>query len=254
MKPLRPFAILALSLSLVAQTKPSSKPVTHHAAASPEAVHRSAIVIDTHADTPQRMLDDHYDLTDPLNGGYLNFESAKQGNLGAEFFSIWVEPKLNEGHVRAPHAGAHRHGPPAGRRAPRQDDDGLLARGHRACPSRAQACRAHGHRRRPLHRGFHPPPAGLLPTRRPLHDAHLVQLQRLGRFLRRRGRSEREAHPGRPVGLRQRRRLRDEPPRHDGRHLPRLRQDLLSRRHYLARARLRLALRGARPHPTSLAT
>jgi membrane dipeptidase len=44
------------------------------------------------------MLDDHYDLTEPLNGGYLNFTSAKQGNLGAEFFSIWVEPKLYEGH------------------------------------------------------------------------------------------------------------------------------------------------------------
>jgi membrane dipeptidase len=98
MKPLRLFAILILSYTTLAQTKPSPKPVTHHAAASPEAVHRSAIVIDTHADTPQRMLDDHYDLTQPLDGGYLNFESAKQGNLGAEFFSIWVEPKLNEGH------------------------------------------------------------------------------------------------------------------------------------------------------------
>jgi membrane dipeptidase len=97
MKPLRLFAILALSVPLAAQTKPTPKPVTHHAA-SPEAVHRSAIVIDTHADTPQRMLDDHYDLTDPLDGGYLNFASAKQGNLGAEFFSIWVEPKLYEGH------------------------------------------------------------------------------------------------------------------------------------------------------------
>jgi membrane dipeptidase len=28
----------------------------------------------------------------------VNFESAKQGNLGAEFFSIWVEPKLYENH------------------------------------------------------------------------------------------------------------------------------------------------------------
>ena len=44
------------------------------------------------------MLDQHYDLTAPLNGGSLNFESARQGNLGAEFFSIWVEPKLYEGH------------------------------------------------------------------------------------------------------------------------------------------------------------
>jgi membrane dipeptidase len=50
--------------------------------------------IDTHADTTQRMLDEHYDLTDPLNGGYVNFEAAKKGHLGAEFFSIWVEPQF----------------------------------------------------------------------------------------------------------------------------------------------------------------
>jgi membrane dipeptidase len=65
---------------------------------TPEAVHRSALVIDTHADTPQRFLDENYDLGEPLNGGNLNLESARKGNLGAEFFSIWVEPTINKGH------------------------------------------------------------------------------------------------------------------------------------------------------------
>ena len=65
---------------------------------TPEAVHRSALVIDTHADTPQRFLDENYDLGDPLGGGNLNLESARKGNLGAEFFSIWVEPALYKGH------------------------------------------------------------------------------------------------------------------------------------------------------------
>jgi membrane dipeptidase len=65
---------------------------------TPEAVHRSAIVIDTHADTPQRFLDEDYDLGQPLNGGNLNLEAARKGNLGAEFFSIWVEPNINKGH------------------------------------------------------------------------------------------------------------------------------------------------------------
>jgi membrane dipeptidase len=64
----------------------------------PLTVHESAIVIDTHADTTQRMLDDGYDLTQPLDGGYLNFESAKKGNLGAEFFSIWVDPAVFPDH------------------------------------------------------------------------------------------------------------------------------------------------------------
>jgi membrane dipeptidase len=84
--------VLATALPLTAQKAPQKM------STDPAAVHRSAIVIDTHADTTQRMLDEHYDLASPLNGGMVNFESAKQGNLGAEFFSIWVEPKLNEGH------------------------------------------------------------------------------------------------------------------------------------------------------------
>jgi membrane dipeptidase len=65
---------------------------------TPEEVQKSAIVIDTHADTPQRFLDEHFDLGDPLNGGNWNLESARKGNLGAEFFSIWVEPKLYQWH------------------------------------------------------------------------------------------------------------------------------------------------------------
>jgi len=65
---------------------------------SPAAVQASAIVIDTHADTPQRFLDEHYDVGDPLNGGNWNLATARQGNLGAEFFSIWVEPTLYQGH------------------------------------------------------------------------------------------------------------------------------------------------------------
>jgi membrane dipeptidase len=64
---------------------------------TPEAVHRSALIIDTHADTPQRFLDEHFDLGDPLNGGDFNLETARKGNLGAEFFSIWVDPARFKG-------------------------------------------------------------------------------------------------------------------------------------------------------------
>ena len=60
-------------------------------------VHRSALVIDTHADTPQRFVDEHFDLGDPLGGGNLNLESIRKGNLGAEFFSIWVDPAQYKG-------------------------------------------------------------------------------------------------------------------------------------------------------------
>ena len=63
-------------------------------------IQKSAIVIDTHADTPQRFLDENYDIgsTDPKDPGHISLDKAKAGNLGAEFFSIWVEPETNQGH------------------------------------------------------------------------------------------------------------------------------------------------------------
>jgi membrane dipeptidase len=63
-------------------------------------IQNSAIVIDTHADTPQRFLDENYDIgsTDPKDPGHISLDKAKAGNLGAEFFSIWVEPETNQGH------------------------------------------------------------------------------------------------------------------------------------------------------------
>jgi membrane dipeptidase len=68
--------------------------------AKARAIHDSAIVIDTHADTPQRFLDENYDIgsTDPNDHGHISLDKAKAGNLGAEFFSIWVEPGTNQGH------------------------------------------------------------------------------------------------------------------------------------------------------------
>ena len=65
---------------------------------TPQEVHRSAIVIDTHVDTPQRFVDEHFDLGDALKGGNFNLETARKGNLGAEFFSIWVDPNVYKDH------------------------------------------------------------------------------------------------------------------------------------------------------------
>src|SRR6185437_10115604 len=64
---------------------------------APAEVHRSAIVIDTHADTPQRFLDDDFDLAAPRDGGDLNLDSIRDGNLAAEFFAIFVEPERWQG-------------------------------------------------------------------------------------------------------------------------------------------------------------
>jgi membrane dipeptidase len=91
-----PFLLLVLPALVSAQTQTASTKMTPKPNAA--LVHQSAIVIDTHADTPQRFVDEHFDLSDPLGSGNLNLDSIHKGNLGAEFFSIWVEPKLYQGH------------------------------------------------------------------------------------------------------------------------------------------------------------
>src|SRR5664279_4316133 len=83
---------------LAAQTSPL--PAKQSKAAANQnwrATHDSAIVIDTHADTPGRFVDENFELAQDAGNGYMDFSKIKAGNLGAEFFSIWVEPKANKG-------------------------------------------------------------------------------------------------------------------------------------------------------------
>jgi len=58
------------------------------------AIHRRAIAIDMHADTPQRLLDERVDLAQRLPDGHFDSLRAREGGLDAQFFSIWVEPQL----------------------------------------------------------------------------------------------------------------------------------------------------------------
>src|SRR5882757_481066 len=86
-----------LCVAILAHSQ-SATPVAISAKA--RQIHESALIIDTHADTPQRFLDENFDLgsTDPKDHGHISLDKAKAGNLGAEFFSIWVEPETNQGH------------------------------------------------------------------------------------------------------------------------------------------------------------
>ncbi len=95
---LRTLFPLALPLALALAHAQAARAQTISAKAL--EIHTSAIVIDTHADTPQRFLDENYDIgsTDPKDPGHISLDKAKAGNLGAEFFSIWVEPETNQGH------------------------------------------------------------------------------------------------------------------------------------------------------------
>lgn len=57
-----------------------------------EKVHREAIVIDGHADTPQRFVDEGWNFTDDLGTGMVSLQAARAGGLTAQFFAAWVEP------------------------------------------------------------------------------------------------------------------------------------------------------------------
>ncbi len=63
-------------------------------AGDPLTIHRRAIIVDMHADTTQRLVDENVDLGQRLSNGHLDAVRAKEGGLDAQFFSIWVEPDL----------------------------------------------------------------------------------------------------------------------------------------------------------------
>lgn len=73
-----------------------------------KALHKRALVVDTHDDTPQRMLYEKFDLAHRDANGHVDIPRMRDGNLGAIFFSIWVPSKLT--------------GPPAVERALKQID------------------------------------------------------------------------------------------------------------------------------------
>jgi membrane dipeptidase len=74
----------------------TQNPANHPSSPTTDAsvIHRGAIAIDMHADTPQRLLDENVDLSQRLPDGHFDSVRARQGGLDAQFFSIWVEPQL----------------------------------------------------------------------------------------------------------------------------------------------------------------
>jgi membrane dipeptidase len=82
----KPVAIIAACLTclpLVARAAP----------VDPEAarkLHFDSIVVDTHDDTTQRMLDPNFDVGDRHADGGIDIPRMREGGLDAIFFSIWV--------------------------------------------------------------------------------------------------------------------------------------------------------------------
>jgi len=177
---------LALLLAVSAAAQPVSKPgraaksskmTTHQA--DPAKIHNSAIVIDTHADTPDRFVDDSFDPATDSGNAHWDFAKARVGNLGAEFFSIWVDPTVYKDHytrraldmIDSVHQAAEKH--PRDLVMANSVKDILEARSGPHKRIAALIGVEGGH----AIEGGHPCSARLLPPWCPLHDAHMGQLQ-----------------------------------------------------------------------------
>src|SRR5215467_2747827 len=92
------FLLIAyLSFAQASHKKAGKRPSSSRATAeTAPSIHQSALIVDTHADTTQRFLDENFDLGEntPVANGHIDFGKIRKGNLGAEFFSIWVEPEF----------------------------------------------------------------------------------------------------------------------------------------------------------------
>jgi membrane dipeptidase len=80
-----------LASSLAAASLSSAQRTQTDAEKTAERVLQQAIIIDTHADTPQMMLEEGYDLAQVNSPYMVSIPKMRQGHLGAEFFSIWVD-------------------------------------------------------------------------------------------------------------------------------------------------------------------
>lgn len=69
----------------------SPKPVPENLAG---ALHRAALVIDTHNDVTQRLVIEGVDLGKRLPDGQTDLPRMREGGLDAEFLSVWVAPQL----------------------------------------------------------------------------------------------------------------------------------------------------------------
>ena len=86
-------SVLNMNCRMTEKTDIPSK-ATPQTSPDVNAIHRRAIAIDMHADTPQRLLDEKVDLAQRLSDGHFDSVRAREGGLDAQFFSIWVEPQL----------------------------------------------------------------------------------------------------------------------------------------------------------------
>ena len=67
-------------------------------ASSGENVHQGAIVVDTHNDVLQRMVNEDVDIRGRLPDGHSDLPRFREGGVDAQFFSVWPDPIYGSDH------------------------------------------------------------------------------------------------------------------------------------------------------------
>jgi membrane dipeptidase len=81
---------ICLLLLLIMPSLSSSQSVSDQA----KKLQSSSIVIDTHDDTTQRLLDPSFDISVRNSDGNIDIPRMREGGLSAIFFSIWISSKI----------------------------------------------------------------------------------------------------------------------------------------------------------------
>jgi len=83
-------SIIILFVGVLMTVSTSAQSISDQA----KKLHSTSIVIDTHDDTTQRLLDPKFDLAIRHNDGNIDIPRMKEGGLDAIFFSIWISSKI----------------------------------------------------------------------------------------------------------------------------------------------------------------
>ena len=84
-------SVLFLCVCLLGATAMFVTAQSENVSEKAKKLHFSSIVIDTHDDTTQRLLDPHFDITVPHTDGNIDLPRMRDGGLTAIFFSIWID-------------------------------------------------------------------------------------------------------------------------------------------------------------------
>ena len=80
------FAAALLALFLVSGCSTSEEQLIKRA----ERIHKEYLTVDTHCDTPMRLMESGFDLGEKHDQGCVDFPRMKEGGLDAEFFAVYT--------------------------------------------------------------------------------------------------------------------------------------------------------------------